>query len=136
MRKMTISDYPEIYALWKGCEGIDINEIDESKDGVQKYLERNPDTCFIEERDGKIVGVILAGHDGRRGSIHHLAVLKPYREQGIGKGLLKCAMDALKKQGIRKVGIFVYADNETGIKFWNSQDFDPHTEYFYMDKPL
>lgn len=136
MRKMNINDYDKVHALWKECEGMDLNDIDESEKGIAKYLNRNPDSCFVEEKDNQIVGVILAGHDGRRGSVHHLAVKREYRKKGIGRNLLNIALDALKKEGIRKVGIFVYDDNEIGKEFWNSQDFKRHDDYFYMDKEL
>ena len=133
---MVIEDYAQVMDLWKSCEGIDLNEIDESKEGVARYLKRNPKTCLVEEKDGRIVGVIMAGHDGRRGSIHHLAVREKYRKQGIGKSLLACVTEALKKQGIRKTGIFVYENNHIGKEFWNSQGFLSHDDYFYMDKEL
>ena len=134
MRLMTIEDYPQIYRLWNESEGMDINDIDESYEGISRYLQRNPLTCFVEERDGKIIGVIMSGHDGRRGTLHHLAVAKPYRRQGIGTSLMQAAMKALIEQGIRKTGLFVYRNNEIGISFWNKAGFIPHENFDYYDK--
>ncbi len=136
IRQMTITDYPQVYELWKDTEGMDVNDIDESREGIGIYLERNPDTCFVEERDGKIVGVILAGHDGRRGGLHHLAVMREYRNIGIGKGLTKAAIDALKQKGIRRIGLFVYNDNEIGRRFWMKRGFTPQDSFGYLDKEI
>ena len=136
MRLMRIEDYPEILNLWNECEGIDINDIDESREGIHKYLKRNPLTCFVEERDNRIVGVIMAGHDGRRGTLHHLAVAPAYRRQGIGTSLCKTALDALKSQGISKAGLFIYNDNAIGKAFWKQAGFLPHEDFDYYDHLL
>ena len=85
IRKMQILDYENIYALWLSCKGMGLNNVDDSKDGIKKFLDRNPDTCFIAEVNKKIVGVIMAGHDGRRGFIYHTAVHPEYRRQGIAR---------------------------------------------------
>jgi ribosomal protein S18 acetylase RimI-like enzyme len=133
MRPLRIEDYPQIYRLWKSCEGVDINDIDESREGIEKYLQRNPSTCFVEERDGKIVGVIMAGHDGRRGTLHHHAVDRQYRRRGIGTALCEKAMGALKEEGIGKAGLFVYRNNEIGLSFWKKEGFSDHDDYDYYD---
>ncbi len=135
-RAMRIEDYPQVYELWKDTEGMDINDIDESEEGIRIYLERNPDTCFVEERDGMIVGVIMAGHDGRRGGLHHLAVMRSYRNIGIGKGLTRAALDALKQKGIRRIGLFVYNDNELGKLFWIKRGFRVQDDFGYLDKEI
>ncbi len=74
---MTIDDYDAVYACWMSCTGMGLNTIDDSRDGIAKYLARNPTTCFVDERDGRITGVIIAGHDGRRGYIYHTAISPP-----------------------------------------------------------
>jgi len=136
MRKMTLGDYEEVYSLWKGSKELDVNDIDESYVAIGRYLERNPDTCFVEERDGRIVGVIMGGHDSRRGSIHHLLVKEDYRKQGIGKRLVDTCIDALRKQGIRRIGLFVYNDNSDGRDFWERQGLEIRNDIVYMDKDI
>ena len=74
IRKMVINDYDEVYALWMSCAGMGLNDLDDSKDGIDKFLKRNPDTCFVAEYNSQIVGVIIVGNDGRRGYIYHTAV--------------------------------------------------------------
>ena len=88
IRKMVIEDYEKVYQLWMSCAGMGLNNLDDSKEGIEKLLKRNPETCFVVE-DGGIVGVILAGNDGRRGYIYHTAVHPDYRKQGIAANLVE-----------------------------------------------
>jgi ribosomal protein S18 acetylase RimI-like enzyme len=87
--KMTINDYPDVYNLWITTKGMGLNNIDDSKDGIEKYLKRNPDTCFVARENNELIGVIISGHDGRRGFIYHTSVKESERNKGIGKDLLK-----------------------------------------------
>ena len=74
IRVMTIDDYDEVYALWKKIRGFGIRSIDDSREGVDRFLKRNPTTSVVAVKDGKIVGSILCGHDGRRGCLYHVCV--------------------------------------------------------------
>ena len=103
IRLMTPEDYLSVYALWLSTPGMGLNTTDDSREGIEKYLARNPSTCFVAEEGGEIVGVILSGHDGRRGTIHHTAVRESCRNRGVGSALVERAMEALSKEGIRKV---------------------------------
>ena len=88
IRIMTISDYEKVYSLWLGTPNMGLNNLDDSKEGIAKYLSRNPNTCFVAEKNNEIVGAILAGHDGRRGLIHHTAVAESEQRQGVGEKLV------------------------------------------------
>ena len=66
IRKMKIEDYDNVYDLWMSCVGMGLNNLDDSKEGVDKFIQRNPDTCLVAEKDSKIIGVIMVGNDGRR----------------------------------------------------------------------
>ena len=79
IRVMTLEDYDEVYALWMGIHGFGIRSIDDSKEGVERFLKRNPTTSMVAVADGKIVGAILCGHDGRRGCLYHVCVHEDYR---------------------------------------------------------
>ena len=78
-RTMDISDYGQVYELWLSCAGMGLNNLDDSKEGIGRFLNRNPDTCFVAELENVIIGVILTGNDGRRGYIYHTAVNPKYR---------------------------------------------------------
>ena len=72
IRTMTIEDYEGVYSLWMSIKGFAMRSIDESREGVERFLERNPGTSVVALEDGKVVGAILCGHDGRRGCMYHV----------------------------------------------------------------
>ena len=96
IRLMALSDYEQVYQLWLSCAGMGLNNLDDSREGIERFLKRNPETCFVAEKDEKIIGVIIAGNDGRRGYIYHTAVNPDYRIQGLGKKLVDNAMRAFE----------------------------------------
>ena len=132
IRVMTIADFDGICEVWKNHQGT--NPVDDSAEGFAKYIRRNPTTSFVAEDNGKIVGTILAGHDGRRGLFHHVSVLPEYQKQGIGKMLVDNAMDALEKEGITKVLLVVFKDNDNGNAFWEHIGFTKRDDLFYRNK--
>ncbi|MGN0351811.1 MAG: GNAT family N-acetyltransferase [Roseburia sp.] len=136
IRVMTIDDYEQVYDLWIHTPGMGLNELDDSKAGIEKYLKRNPDTCFVAEDEGKVIGVILSGHDGRRGFIHHTAVAEPYRKQGIGQRLVETAMNALDEEGINKVALVAFEKNELGNAFWGHVGFERRMDLVYRNKNI
>ncbi len=136
IRKMKIDDYDEIYNLWMSCAGMGLNNFDDSRDGIDKFINRNPDTCFVALIENKIVGVILAGNDGRRGFIYHTAVSPRFRKQGIGRKLVDTAMLALKQCGINKVALVVFDKNIDGNAFWESLGFTVRNDLTYRNKVL
>ena len=133
-RKMTIEDYDAVFELWKNTPGMGLNNIDDSREGIAKYLRRNPDTSFVAFENGELIGVILSGHDGRRGFIYHTAVRPASRRQGIGNLLVECAMMALEKEGISKVALVVFNGNDEGNAFWERQGFTVRKNLIYRDK--
>lgn len=98
VRTMQIEDYDGVYALWMSIQGFAIRSVDDSREGVTRFLKRNPTTSVVAEEDGRIVGAILCGHDGRRGCMYHVCVQKEYRMRGIGRQMVTYAMEALKKK--------------------------------------
>ena len=135
-RIMRIEDYPGVYDLWLHTPGMGLNTTDDSKEGIRKYLLRNPSTCFVAEDEGKIVGMIMTGHDGRRGFIHHTAVRVEYRGQHIGQTLVQHAMAALEKEGIHKVALVAFARNEIGNGFWEKMGFTERNDLVYRNKNI
>lgn len=136
IRTMLAEDYPQVYGLWMRTPGMGLNTADDSKEGIEKYLKRNPATCFVAEEEGEIVGVILSGHDGRRGYIHHTAVDVQKRKKGIGTALLNAALEALEKEGIVKAALVVFEKNETGNRFWAEKGFEQRPDLVYRNKSL
>ena len=134
-RLMTIEDYEQAYDLWSLC-GNGLNNKDDSREGIDRYLKRNPTTSFVAVCEEKVVGVILCGHDGRRGIIQHACVSPEYRRFGIGSKLVDLALEALKAEGINKVLLVAFKKNEGGNKFWESQGFTLREDLNYRNKAL
>lgn len=135
IRKMVIDDYDEVYKLWMSCSGMGLNNLDDSKEGISKFLLRNPDTCFVSE-DKEINGVIMVGSDGRRGYIYHTAVHPNYRNEGIASKLVDAALQALRELGINKVALVVFDRNEVGNTFWEAQGFTVREDLVYRNKAI
>ena len=129
IREMKPEDYDQIYSMWQITSKRALSEAD-SRQGIGKYLARNPGMSMVAEIDGKIVGTVLAGHDGRRGFIHHMAVMPQFRRHGIGKKLAKAATDKIFEDGIDKIHIFCYQNNETGQSFWRDFGFEKREDVF------
>ena len=113
-----------------------VNNIDDSKEGIEIFLKRNPDTCFAAIEKEKIVGVIMSGHDGRRGYIYHTAVKPTNRKQGIGKELVENVIKSMYSLGIIKVALVVFDKNEVGNAFWEKQGFTVRNDLIYRNKSL
>ncbi|MDE5974737.1 MAG: GNAT family N-acetyltransferase [Eubacterium sp.] len=133
IRLMKIADYETVYSIWSSSKGMGLNSLDDSKDGIIKFLVRNPDTCFVAEMDGNIIGAILIGNDGRRGYIYHTAVQENYQKQGIGKALVEAGIRALKEIGINKVALVVFDKNISGNLFWEKLGFTKRNDLVYRD---
>ena len=115
---MTIEDYEQVRALWMTIRGFAIRSIDDSREGVARFLQRNPSTSVVAVEDGMVVGAILCGHDGRR---------------GIGKAMVVFCMDALKKENINKVSLIAFTKNDIGNAFWHSVGWKQREDLNYYD---
>lgn len=133
MRTMTIEDYPGVRALWMTIKGFAIRSIDDSEEGVARFLLRNPTTSVVAEEDGEIVGAILCGHDGRRGCLYHVCVREDKRMNGIGKAMVVHCMEALKKEQISKVSLIAFTVNDIGNAFWRCIGWTKREDLNYYD---
>jgi ribosomal protein S18 acetylase RimI-like enzyme len=133
MREMKASDYQGIFTLWQDGEGIGLSNAD-SEANIQRFLARNPALSFVAVHNGRIVGAILCGHDGRRGYIYHLFVAKPHRNKGIGRRLVTKSLERLKEEGIDKCHLFVFAWNELGRNFWLNSGWTLREDLVVMSK--
>lgn len=136
IRVMRIEDYDQIYSLWSGIKGFGIRTVDDSKDGVEKFLKRNPTTSVVAADEGRIVGAILCGHDGRRGCFYHVCVAEEYRQHGIGHKMAEFAANALREEGINKVSLIAFKSNTVGNKFWKRLGWTFREDLNYYDMTL
>ena len=136
VRVMTMEDYDQVKELWNSIQGFGIRSMDDSREGVARFLKRNPTTSVVAEEDGKVVGAILCGHDGRRGCLYHVCVHKDYRMRGIGKSMVAFAMEALRKEEINKVSLIAFTKNDIGNAFWKEIAWTKREDLNYYDFTL
>jgi len=130
IKEFGIEYYEEVYSLWKSCEGIGLSDAD-SIDAISSYLNRNPGFSLVCIKDDLVTGVILCGHDGRRGYIHHLAVHEKFRNQGIANAMVKKCLDRLERAGIKKSHLFIFKNN-VAVSFWKNTGWEYRNDIAVM----
>ena|SRR5947209_835912 len=131
--ELTAADYDEAFALWSSTEGMSLGRAD-SREAICKYLQRNRALSLAARLDGRIVGTVLCGHDGRRGYLHHVAVARQCRGGGMGRELVKASLERLAVAGIEKCHVFVHVDNRAGAGFWRKIGWVERTDLRLMSK--
>jgi N-acetylglutamate synthase len=131
IRELRPEDYDEAVALWQSAEGVTLRDAD-SRDGIERYLARNPGLSFVAREAGMLVGAVLCGHDGRRGYLQHLAVAPAHRGRGIGRTLARRCLEGLCAQGIHKCHLFVVDGNEHARDFWRTVGWSERTDVVLM----
>lgn len=131
IRCMTAEDYDGVYALWTNTPGMGLHGFEDSREGIEKFLKRNPGCSFVAVEGNNIIGAVLGGHDGRKGYIYHAAVEITKRSRGIGTSLMDAVSEALIREGITKLGLLVYCRNEIGNAFWNSSGWSKRDDVNY-----
>ena len=136
IREMKIEDYDKVYALWKTIHGFGIRSVDDSREGIERFLKWNPGLSVVAEQDEKIVGAILCGSDGRRGCLYHVCVHQDYRRQGVGKTMVVSCMEKLKELQINKVSLIAFTANDIGNAFWKEIGWTKREDLNYYDFTL
>ena len=116
-REFCVDDYDPALELWRSVEGLEVAEGDD-REGVAQFIARNPGLSRVAVDGTRVVGVVMCGHDGRRGHIYHLAVNPEYRRYGVGKRLVQECLDRLRQVGVVRAIILVADDNPGGAEFW------------------
>ncbi|NJD04817.1 MAG: GNAT family N-acetyltransferase [Ruminiclostridium sp.] len=135
IHEMQIDNYSEIYRLWSTTPGMGLSDAD-THENIHRFLFRNKGLSFICRHEGRIIGIILCGHDGRRGYIYHVTVAEKYRGRGIGQMLVDRSLQKLKVEGINKCHIFVFSDNEVGNVFWSSTGWTKREDILVYSKNI
>lgn len=136
VREMKIEDYDEVYALWSGIHGFAIRSIDDSKEGITRFLRRNPTTSVVAVEKDHVVGAILCGHDGRSACLYHVCVHEGHRKKGIGEAMVQYCLKALKEEQINKVNLLAFKKNELGNEFWQGMDWKLRDDVNYYEAVL
>ena len=133
-REMVEEDYDQVYQLWLSCAGMGLNDLDDSKEGIARFLQRNPQTCLVAVENQTIIGAILVGSDGRRAYIYHTAVHPNYRRRGIARQLVETVLTVLDDLKIHKVALVVFKRNAEGNKFWEKLGFSVREDLIYRNQ--
>ena len=133
---MTPADYDDVRALWMTIRGFGIRALDDSREDIERFILRNPTTSVVARVDGKIVGSILCGSDGRQGALYHVCVAKEYRRRGIGTQMVGFCMHQLRFMGINKVSLIAFTRNDAGNAFWNKIGWTRRTNVNYYEFEL
>jgi len=128
------ADHPAARALWEATPGVGLSAADE-RDPIERFLARNPGLSFLAALDGRVIGTILCGHDGRRGLIHHLVVAPDCWRRGLGRTLLRRGLGALRGAGIDKCHLLVFGSNDAGLAFWRSVGASERRELALLSLP-
>ena len=136
IRAMATEDYDAVYEVWNSISGFGIRSIDDSREGIARFIKRNPGLSVVAVKDGVIIGSILCGHDGRRGCLYHVCVLKEYRMLGIGQKMVAYCKEALRDEGINRINLIAFTSNEIGNKFWQKLKWKYRTDCNYYEENL
>ena len=129
--EMRPADYDEVIRLWRSMPGMGLNNLDDSREGIERFLRRNPGTSFVVRTAEGLMGSVLCGNDGRRGYLYHLAVSPELQGRGLGRSLVQSALDALSREGISKAGLMVFVSNEAAGRFWDHMGFSDRSDVRY-----
>lgn len=137
IRSMTAKDYDGLHDLWMSIKGFAIRSLDDSREGIERFIKRNPESSVVAiSEDGQVVGGILCGHDGRRGCLYHVCVREDFRRCGIGKDMVVHCMNALQREEINKVSLIAFTQNDLGNAFWNCIGWTKREDLNYYDFTL
>lgn len=134
IREMIETDYDQVYQLWLSYVGMGLNDLDDSKEGIARFLQRNPQTCLVAVENQTIIGAILVGSDGRRAYIYHTAVHPNYRRRGIARQLVETVLTVLDELKIHKVALVVFKRNTEGNRFWEKLGFSVREDLIYRNQ--
>ncbi|MBN2546665.1 MAG: GNAT family N-acetyltransferase [Spirochaetes bacterium] len=123
--------YERVYEFWQNIKVLGMSEAD-NKENIKRYLKKNRNSSFVALNGSEVIGTILAGHDGRRGYIHHVAIDENHRKKGIAKNLINLAIAKLKKEGMVKCHIFVFKENKNAKNFWSHTGWTERTDLDVM----
>jgi len=135
IRAMTLDDYPAVYALWNACLASP-RDMDDTPEAIARFLRRNPGMSVVAVETDKIIGSILCGHDGRRGTLYHVAVSPAHRRGGVGQAMVRACLSALREEGIRRCALIAFTSNGAGNAFWEAMDFHAREDFYYRDRGL
>lgn len=119
-----LDDYSQVQNLWASMDkGVRLGRSDTPEE-IQKKLARDPDLFLVAEEDGQIIGTVIAGYDGRRGLLYHLAVAATFRGRGVGTQLMDEIESRLRSKGCLRCYLMVLADNDEAMRYYEKHGWE------------
>jgi ribosomal protein S18 acetylase RimI-like enzyme len=114
-------DIPGVLAFWETSAQPTSTD---SVEALRGLLERDPGALIVAVEDGRIIGSVIAGWDGWRGSVYRLAVAADHRRQGLARSLLRAAEDRLAELGAHRLHAIVVGTESQAVAFWEATDWE------------
>ena len=127
VRRCELHDVPGVVALW-GRERSEHASTSDRVEDVERLVTGSPAALLIAEREGEIVGALIAAWDGWRGNMYRLTVRNGHRREGIGLALTRAGEDYLRSRGARRVTALVAFEDEVAGGFWDSAGYPQDQE--------
>ncbi|MDP5310303.1 GNAT family N-acetyltransferase [Streptomyces poriferorum] len=129
-----LDDIDGVLQFWpEAAEGTSISD---DRDGVSRLVVRDPEALLLAERDGRLVGTVIAGFDGWRCHVYRLAVHPAFRRQGIATALLEAADARFTALGGRRADAMVLEANERAQHAWAAAGYHREDHWRRWVKPL
>ena len=134
VRSYQDSDHDLVVALWTAVFPND-PPWNEPSELIRRKRSIQPDLFWVADEGGQIIGTVLAGYDGVRGWIYHLAVDPAKRRKGTARLLMQTAEDSLEALGCPKINLQIRANNIVVVDFYKAMGYGVE-ERVQMGKPL
>src|SRR5256886_2579340 len=116
IRDLQRNDGDALRALWRACGIRDRPGDDDAS--LDAMASRNPGLCIVGSEGDRIVASALAGFDGRRGWLYHVATHPDVRRRGIATRVVRTIEDRLRAMGCRKLNLIVWEGEDGAMAFW------------------
>jgi ribosomal protein S18 acetylase RimI-like enzyme len=125
LRTGTAADVDAVLTLWKRAETGPSST--ESADDVRWLLERDPDALLVADAEGEVVGSLIVGWDGWRGTFYRLAVDPAHRRRGLATRLVRAGEERLRSLGAKRLNAIVESEEDDAMAFWASAGYELQT---------
>jgi GNAT superfamily N-acetyltransferase len=127
-------DLTAVLALWETCASTTSSTDD--LPGLEALLARDPGALLVDDRDGRIVGTLVAGFDGWRGAMYRIVVAEEARREGVGRALVRAGEERLRSLGARRVTAQLVGADSVARSFWERAGYAHDAEMARFVKAL
>lgn len=115
-------DFEEVITLWERCDLL--RSWNDPEMDIERKLNHDSDLFLVAEVAGEVVGSVMGGYDGHRGSAYHLGVHPDYRGRGIANALISRLEKKLIARGCPKINLMVRGENDAVINMYEKLGYE------------